>query len=223
MRRTMHSLFVLAIFATPALAQSDAHSSACANGTCPSNCSETLTPPMAGCGNGTANQLAAYMNSFPTHPNLWGSYAADYNRRMDCLFHHVNGCDCLDPKRNLHSHPSVICSSGKGACGTQVCESTAAKPTIIQRVRSQSEAMLSHLHTDSSGTVQKGPVLKGPWISRPLVGQPIAQAAGQPAAQPVAQLTVQQVGQPTAQPLVLPTDAQTAQAAPAGVMIIQLR
>jgi len=125
MRRTMQALFVLAIFTAPAMAQSEslvvgssiphAAPAACTSG-CSNHGSGPIYPSAYGCGNGTGSQLAAYMNSFPTHPNLWDSYPAQYDARLNCLFKHVDGCNCLDPKRNLHTHPSLVCQKGGSGC-----------------------------------------------------------------------------------------------------------
>jgi len=122
MRRMMQSLFALAVMASCASAQSELTleaGPALEAETC-NTCTSTLAPqpPMSGCGNGVGSQLAAYMNAFPTHPNLWSTYSAERSKRLDCLYRHVNDCNCEDPKRNLYAQPSTICSKGCGGLGS---------------------------------------------------------------------------------------------------------
>lgn len=78
------------------------------------------TQQMIPCGNPQGNAdshspLALLMDADPCHPNLWSSYPAERAARLNHLYHHLNGCDCLDAKRGLHSHPSTIC--GDANCG----------------------------------------------------------------------------------------------------------
>jgi len=158
MRRTMQALLVTAVLASSASAQGDGSQ---AGGCAPCGSAQ---PTMAGCGNGTGSQLAAYMNSFPTHPNLWESYPNQYEQRLDCLYRHVNGCNCLDPKRNLHAHPSVIplrrhvdCESPNCATG---CSQDATPAQAHEEVKPLESAGGSILNTKPSTVKPYESILK---------------------------------------------------------------
>lgn len=171
MRRMMQSLFVLAIFAPSALAQSGSPvvSAPCTSG-CSNHGSGPIYPSAYGCGNGTGGQLAAYMNSFPTHPNLWDSYPAQYDAKLNCLFQHVDGCNCLDPKRNLHSHPSLICRKGGGACEGVPVQAT--------------ERGFSKLYASPAAVSPNDSLVQRIWGAKPTLPPPpgAAPAAASPAA-----------------------------------------
>ncbi|MFN9435726.1 MAG: hypothetical protein ACK6DC_12410 [Planctomycetota bacterium] len=184
MRRTMHALFALAVLASSASAQSESPevvsigipSSGCAP------CS-SLQQPAFGCGNGTGSQLAAYMNSFPTHPNLWASYPQEYQAKMDHLFRHVNGCNCLDPKRNLHAHPSVIGAKVHDVCHVSGCEPTAVPtPAAIAPATPSADQAAPQPAAKPASIFQGESLLKGfgKWKqAMPRVAS--TQAPGQPA------------------------------------------
>lgn len=167
MRRMMQSLIAVAILASSAAAQTeltlDAGPASTAN-----NCSPCVVaqPAAVGCGNGSGSQMAHYMNSYPTHPNLWGSYAAERAARLDCLYHHLNGCNCQDPKRNLHSHPSTICSGGSGACEASGCDHGIAKAGKPQGLFG-----MSQLHTQASGSVKSQPLVIVVGKTKPAVSK----------------------------------------------------
>jgi hypothetical protein len=168
MRRMMHSLIVTAIFASPAIAQCDSSVIAigsrapCVAGGCASPVQSPTPTTVSGCSTGTSSQLAAYMNSFPGHPDLWSSYPAEYNERLGCLYKHLNGCDCLDPKRKLHSHPSMVGSHG-GACQANGCDptasTTAAKPSLFQRTIARTQGGFSQLNSVPSSPASSGPLI----------------------------------------------------------------
>jgi len=129
MRRTMHALFLLAMLVAPAAAQSEApvanpDSQPIAAKTPAAQAAQYPHYEVMPFATGTPSQLAAYMNCGPDHPGLWETYPAERAARIAHKYHHLNGCDCLDPKRNLYAHPSVIggCNHcGTKSCGTQNC------------------------------------------------------------------------------------------------------
>lgn len=175
MRRMMQSLFVVAVLASSAPAQSelslDAPSDVQIEGC---NTCSTPQPLSTGCGNGTGSQLAAYMNSFPTHPNLWASYPAERAKRLDCLYHHLNGCNCEDPKRNLHSQPSTICSKPSGSCESPSCGRGVA--ILSSKGKSNSLFGVSQLYTQPSSTIQNQPIAITLGKAKPNV-QPSAESS----------------------------------------------
>lgn len=129
-----------------------------------------ITPAMTGCGNGTGSQLAAYMNCFPNHPDLWVTYPAERAARLDHLYHHLNGCECLNPKRGLHSHPSSICGHGVGVCDDEGCDEKVTKAPIINRYKLQPRENFATLHqAPSSSPAPIAPVRLVPLNSDPLM------------------------------------------------------
>lgn len=170
MRRTMPALLLTAIFVAPAAAQFDssavngsapvAPASSCGCGNGVGNGPVPVPMPMTGCGNGTGSQLAAYMNCYPNHPCLWASYPAERAARLNHQFYHFNGCDCLDPKRHLHSHPSVIGGCGSG-CDVGACDNAAsggqevAIASPLNRYKLANAGSFSTLHGQTSGTPEK--------------------------------------------------------------------
>jgi|GEM_PF-3762916 len=161
MRRMMQSLLVLALLATSASAQSeltlDAAPAVEAEGchTCTSN--QIPQPLISGCGNSVGSQVAAYMNAYPSHPNLWNSYASERSKRLDCLYRHVNGCNCEDPKRNLYAQPSTICSKSCGACEEKSCEGVVGPLSSAVKVKEASG--FAQLHTQPSAVIQNQPAV----------------------------------------------------------------
>ena len=187
MRRTMHALFVLAVLASSASAQSESPE-VVSIGTPTSGCApcSSLQQPAFGCGNGTGSQLAAYMNSFPTHPNLWGSYPQEYQAKLDHLFRHVNGCNCLDPKRNLHAHPSVIGARVHDVCQVSGCESAAA-PTPSAPATPTADQAAPQPAAKPASLFQGESILKGfGKLKQAMPRIASTQAAGQPAPNPPA-------------------------------------
>lgn len=178
MRRMMHSLIVMAIFASPAIAQCDSSAIAigsrapCAAGGCASPVHSPTPTTVSGCSTGTSSQLAAYMNSFPGHPDLWSSFAAERDERLVCLYKHLNDCDCLDPKRKLHAYPSMVGSHG-GACQAIGCDpaasATAAKPSFFQRTIARTQAGFSQLNAVASSPASSLPTSSLPASSGPLI------------------------------------------------------
>lgn len=161
MRRMMQSLFVLAVLATSASAQGELTLDAAPGveaescNTCTSN--QIPQPSMSGCGNSVGSQVAAYMNAYPTHPNLWASYSTERSKRLDCLYRHVNGCNCEDPKRNLHAQPSTICSKSCGACEEKGCEGAVGPLSSAVKVKEASG--FAQLHTQPSAVIQNQPAV----------------------------------------------------------------
>lgn len=124
------------------------------------------TQQMIPCGNPQGNAdshspLALLMDADPCHPNLWASYPAERAARLNHLYHHLNGCDCLDPKRGLHSHPSTICggtNAGQGtACTGSECDTAS---TRINRYRNQhglaQKASFSSLYSEPTAACSNG-------------------------------------------------------------------
>ncbi len=166
MRRTMPALILLATLVAPAAAQTQ---STAAPLSPPTITSESVLVPGThtyadsmpyAFGGGTGSNLAAYMNCGPNHPDLWASYPAERAARLNHLYAHLNGCDCLDLKRHLHSYPSQIgcgqhaCKDGcnHGACGQTTCEGTptvASKP-VVNRYKSEYAEGFSKLHGTAS-------------------------------------------------------------------------
>jgi hypothetical protein len=202
MRRMMQSLLVLALLATSASAQSEltldaapgAEAESC--NTCTSN--QIPQPSMSGCGNSVGSQVAAYMNAYPTHPNLWASYSAERSKRLDCLYRHVNDCNCEDPKRNLYAHPSTICTKSCGtSCGTSCgagegkgCE-TEVGP-LSSAVNGKVASGFAQLHTQPSSVIYTQPAVVVLGKNKPVAPRAnTARLSAVPVAKPVnAGLTV---------------------------------
>lgn len=159
----MQSLFVLAVLASSASAQSElildtvpaVESESC--NTCTSG--QSPQPLMSGCGNSMGSQLAAYMNTSPTHPNLWSTYSAERSKRLDCLYHHVNDCNCEDPKRNLYAQPSTICSKSCGKSFGKGCEKGCENGVGFSSsaVQGQASFGIAQLHAQPSSIIQAQP------------------------------------------------------------------
>jgi len=130
------------------------------------------TQQMIPCGNSQGNAdshspLAILMDADPCHPNLWSSYPAERAARLNHLYHHLNGCDCLDPKRGLHSHPSTICGDAScsvangrdGAFGNSTgCDTAASR---INRYRTHhhgfsQKGSFSSLYSEPTGACASG-------------------------------------------------------------------
>jgi hypothetical protein len=198
MRRMMPALILLATLVAPAAAQtempavsSQSISVPMAGSPCSGGGSCGLVP-MTGCGNGTGSSLAAYMNCFPNHPDLWASYPAERAARLAHCYKHFNGCDCLDPKRHLHAEPSVICGS-KG-CDAPSCDGTqtlvnapAAKAPVVNRYKERKIESFSKLYgTPSDATGASGASMASFRILKPAfpsahaslpISRPIAKPA----------------------------------------------
>lgn len=112
------------------------------------------TQQMIPCGNPQGNAdshspLALLMDADPCHPNLWASYPAERAARLNHLYHHLNGCDCLDAKRGLHSHPSTVC--GDASCGNNsACSGTDCETASTRINRYRTQHSLAHKATFSS-------------------------------------------------------------------------
>jgi hypothetical protein len=182
MRRTKPALLLLflATWVAPVSAQNAATSvsgltqpapqAACscgASGSSGCNASVPVAPAMTGCGNGTGSQLAAYMNCFPNHPDLWVTYPAERAARLDHLYHHLNGCDCLNPKRGLHAHPSHVCGHVSGVCDSEGCDEKVVKAPIINRYKLQPREGFATLHAAPSSTPE--PIVDTKSLSFPKV------------------------------------------------------
>ncbi|MBM3964502.1 MAG: hypothetical protein FJ308_05460 [Planctomycetes bacterium] len=124
------------------------------------------TQQMIHCGNPQGNAdshspLALLMDADPCHPSLWASYPAERAARLNHLYHHLNGCDCLDLERGLHSQPSMICGDTNGghgtACSGSECDSAS---TRINRYRTQhgsaQKATFSSLYSEPTAACSSG-------------------------------------------------------------------
>ena len=122
------------------------------------------TQQMIPCGNSQGNAdshspLALLMDADPCHPNLWSSYPAERAARLNHLYHHLNGCDCHDAKRGLHSSPSTIC--GDANCGSACnSDSSDTAATRINRYRTHQglakKATFSSLYSEPTAACSTG-------------------------------------------------------------------
>lgn len=173
MCRTMPTLLLLAIWIAPAVGQTEepavvatpghANACGCKQGNLSTNtyCSPAANPTAFGCSTGTPSQLAAYFNSAPYHPALWESYAGQRAAILDHRFAHFNGCNCLDPKRNLYANPSVICDQSRA------CESKMHKTKVVNRYKPRMDDRVVTVNPEPAPVVDDAPSLPGSPIAEP--------------------------------------------------------
>jgi hypothetical protein len=163
MRRFMSAFVLSAMMIAPAAAQNDSSPSstmiavpaagmpmagvpipgAPATVTVPNGNSNPYAYSMGAGRTGTAWQLATFMNCGPDHPGLWATYPAEREARLGHLYHHLNGCDCLNPKRHLHCHPSLIGHGGIGHGSGCADDSCATMPTAESATGSEAKAAVA--------------------------------------------------------------------------------